>query len=86
MDELKNKIEETTDLFYQQKVNEAYESFIQLLPQISVFAESLSEEEKREELLGVLAPALEALEQKDSILLADILQYELLEILEDLEA
>lgn len=84
--ELKEKIKEevtsVVDLLYQQNIKEAYPRLVQTLPLLEQFFASF-EEEKRGEWTVVLHSALEAMEQQDVTLLADILQYEILERMDE---
>lgn len=62
-------IEETVAAFYQQKEHEGYERLGTVLEGLMVMQDSLLTEK--------LLMAMEALERKDSVLLADILNYEI---------
>lgn len=77
-------LQEVIDLLYQENVSVAYGKLTTILPNIGKLAAELQEEE-RQALLDGLQPALEAMEQQDATLLADVLQYELLEKLQGYE-
>ena len=99
MDILKKKldialqsIDETTDLFYQNKVNEGYKQFEETL---TVLTDTVNEifnyksqghelgiEESK--LIEVLTKAMNAMEEKDALLLSDILSYELKELFQQI--
>lgn len=99
MDELKNnirlvltEIDKVSDYLYQQKVNKAYESLNGLLGNIMDLTDRLFSLSKAgmlqfdsQNLLGSLTGAMEAMEEKDSVLLADILVYEIAGQLRGLE-
>lgn len=78
-EEIKKEIQEVAELFYQQRNTEGYQRLNQLLQDLSSYIVTITEEEKQTEFLEALKEALDAMEQKDTTLLADILQYELIE-------
>lgn len=77
-DIIKQEITEINELLYQQNIAAAYPRLAQVLPKLEQYTYSL-DEETRNEWLGILQSALEAMEQNDATLLADILEYEILE-------
>ncbi|MBE5963193.1 MAG: hypothetical protein E7256_17735 [Lachnospiraceae bacterium] len=101
MKELKNLLEramkeisDTTDLFYQQKDQEAFSKLNATLVITSSVMEQLFATLNTEvhpdfdqnELVSILTNAMNAMEEKDTVLLADILRYELLEQFEQIAA
>ena len=75
-----DNIDEVTELFYQQKNNEALvkmEPIFVAISEISTQIVSLENDSSR--ILEILVQALNALEEKDYILLADILNYDMTE-------
>lgn len=97
---LRSKIEETiqiidnnTDLFYQNKIDEGYKHLDNTLIKISDTIEEVIKYQSQcgkdiqgESIVGILTEAMKALENKDALLLADILQYELKEVLEEVKS
>lgn len=89
VDILKN-IDVVTDLFYQDKEGQGYHELALLLTKLTSFIEflilekELMEKTRQEKLLSVMTQAMNAMEEKDIVLLSDILQYELKEQLEDI--
>ncbi len=79
---IKDEITAIVDLLYQQNIKEAYPRLIQVLPKLEQFFAGFGEE-KGGEWTEVLRSALEAMEQQDVTLLADILQYEILERMDE---
>lgn len=77
-DTLREDITAVVELLYQQNMKAAYPRLIQVLPNMEQFIAGF-EEERYKEWMGVLQSALEAMEQQDLTLLADILQYEILD-------
>lgn len=82
-----NDVKSTTDLFYQQKEHDAYVKFNTALESISSVVEKLFfmynetgfPEFSQEDFMLNLNNAMNALQEKDAVLLADVLQYDLLE-------
>lgn len=85
-------IKESVDLFYQQKTGEALQQFGTVLDTVVAMVDTLfhykeSHDEfsmDEERVKSVLTEALAALEDNDMILLADIIQYDFVEYIEDL--
>lgn len=92
MEALIGAIAKTTELFYTQKEAEGYAAFGELLTPLSTILDKLfslqqSGEKSEMDVSGImplLNEAMNAMEARDSILLADILQYDLTEQLEKL--
>ena len=82
-------IEETTVCFYQNKISEGYQRLddtlvrlSNLMNEIALYREQGNEIEINErEIVTRLTEAMNALEQKDTLLLSDILEYEIKDIL-----
>lgn len=77
------QIDEITEMLYQQKTTEAYEmlgEFIALL--MNELKMGKLKIEKIDEFNKVLLNAINAMENKDEVLLADVLTYELKEYFE----
>ncbi len=80
-------IDDTTDLFYQQKIKEGYGQLGHTLEKLAEAADRISINNKgnyrhdiREDSLPeILGSAMEAMEAGDMVLFSDILQYELKE-------
>lgn len=83
-------IDVVTDLFYQDKENQGYHELTLLLTKLNSFIEFLISEKdtiektRQDKLLRVMMQAMNAMEEKDIVLLSDVLQYELKEQLEDM--
>lgn len=83
-------IEETTSLFYQQRSQDGYNKLEIMLGMLMNVIKDLDIMKSEGVEIGIdeslliqkLAEAMDALEQKDTILLSDILQYEVVELLE----
>lgn len=78
-----SKIEEATDLFYQHKDHEGYLRLDEIIGQLMELADGLKDivNEKPDinvqEFLEILTEAMNALQERDTVLLSDILQYDL---------
>lgn len=85
-------IRETTELFYQQKVKEAYGKMQDTLTSISQTVDALHEYKsvnegfalEEERIVASLTEAMNAMKAGDTVLLADILEYDFIEYLEEL--
>ena len=86
------EVKESIDLFYQQKTGEALQQFDLVLGKVMTMVDTLFGYKEahadfsldEEKVKGVLTEALTALEDKDMILLADIIQYDFVEYVEEL--
>lgn len=86
------EVKEIVDLFYQQKEKDALNKFAIGLENMmtaidALFAYRASHEEfslDEEKLTNILKDAMNALQDGDMVLLADILQYDYLEYMEEL--
>lgn len=76
------EINNVAELFYQENFEEGYRKLTVLLRNIMALTTDITEEAEQASFVEVLKPALEAMEAKDATLLADILQYDLVEKLE----
>lgn len=101
MNELKERINiliesmtEVTELFYQQKNKEGYTKFSMTIELIASIVENIFLYKKdnpdieinENEITESLRNAMQAMEEKDTVLLADILQYELIEKLNEIKS
>lgn len=77
------EIGQVTDLLYQEKIDEGYEKLTVLIRNIMTLTADITDEAEQAGFVAVLSPALEAMEHKDYTLLADVLQYDLVEKLEE---
>lgn len=81
-DTIKEEITATIDLLYQQNIKEAYPRLIVTIPKLEQLISGF-DEARQGQWIGVLQSALEAMEQQDVTMLADILQYEILERIDE---
>lgn len=87
--ELEKRVEEISDSFYQQKEKEGYQLFEKLYPVLIRVVESILviEDiskvtlEEKGKITECLMSALQSLENKDVVLVSDILRYDLMELL-----
>lgn len=97
MENIRQKIEQTiseidmvVELFYQQKTQEAYTQLDPVLGNMMSAIEALMAYQQEHEELEIdvnslteaLREALSAMEEKDAILMADVLKYEVIEKME----
>ena len=87
-----NEIQEQLNLFYQQKTEVALNVFSDILDKVKNVVDQLfayKEDQKlfsldEEKIVRFLTEAMSAIEEKDYILMADILQYDLVEYIQGL--
>lgn len=81
MHELMNRLEEMAELLYQEKQNEAYQILNEVLP---IMMEHFSgDEHLTASVLQILQNGLNAMEEGDLTLFADIIHHELIAMLSD---
>lgn len=88
LEEALQSIEQTTDLFYQQKNDEGYQKLDNTLNILTKAVNKIFEnkiagynlEIEENQIIQVLTEAMKAIEVKDTVLFSDILQFELKEI------
>ena len=73
-----DELTKVTDLLYQENITPAYAQLVATLPELEKVIMPLNQE-TQQELMEKLQSALSAMEDGDNTLLADILQYEILE-------
>lgn len=81
------KINEMTELLYQEQIQDALAIMNEILDRILHISEFIMpvnqiEEADKTKVIGILGDAMNAMEQKDYVLLADVLHYDMIEILE----
>lgn len=91
IDKVSELVKAISELFYQQKNQEALAAMPGLLDGIMNLSALISEkegisEESKKELVKVMGDSLVAMENKDYVLLADILQYDMIETLDGYKA
>ncbi|MCI8306452.1 MAG: hypothetical protein HFH14_00240 [Lachnospiraceae bacterium] len=87
IEKVSDLVKAISELFYQQKNQEALAAMPSLLDGIMNLSGMISEkegitEENKQELVKVMGDSLMAMENKDYVLLADILQYDMIETLD----
>lgn len=86
-----NDLESIVEMFYQQKVQEAYSELNTALGKImeitevvqNYTAQNPDKEIYMDDLLNALKETLSAMEERDVVLVADVLKYEVIEKLND---
>lgn len=76
--QVKDVLSQVIDLLYQENITPAYARLVAVLPQMEGMIAEL-DSDTQQELTEKLQSALTAMEEGDNTLLADILQYEILE-------
>lgn len=86
IEKIKEQLEVATDILYKGDANKGMATMTGVIPDIAVVASSIEDAELQGRLMNdALAPILTAMEEKDATLLADLISYELIPILEELE-
>lgn len=82
LDALKKKLSDITDILYKGDTMNGIAGISNVLSDIEAIAADMPDEESRQNLIdNALAPLLEAMEQGDGTLVADIICYELVPLL-----
>lgn len=82
MKDLLDVLKKITELLYQEDYNTAYGLLVKCLPIMGVYIEEIEDQDLQREILDALTQAITAMEDNDYTLLADILQYDVIEKLE----
>ena len=79
-----NNIKIITDKLYEGDVESGISDIGVIVPVLIAFSDGIDDEAKSDRLLNdILVPTLAAMEEKDGITIADILQYELIPFIEE---
>lgn len=82
LDGLKKNLNDIADILYRGDTIEGIAHISNVIPDIAAIASGMPSEEARQEMIdNALAPLLDAMEQEDGTLMADIITYELIPIL-----
>lgn len=82
LEDVKTKLNEIADILYKGDVIEGLANMNCVISDIAAIASDMPDEETRQKLIdNALTPLLEAMEQEDGTLMADLISYELLPLL-----
>ena len=84
MSDIIDELKKVADLLYEEKNSEAYSELDRVIPKMSQAIGDVEDEGVKSNLVESLKKALMAMENYDVLMLADTIQYELLEILAQL--
>ncbi len=84
MKDLIEVLEKVAELLYQEKYQQAYGILIKCLPFLSEILTEMQDMELQQELLQSLTEAVGAMESNDYTLLADILQYDIIDKMKEM--
>ncbi|MCR5701952.1 MAG: hypothetical protein K6G76_07405 [Lachnospiraceae bacterium] len=79
-----NELSLVAELFYQENLKNAYAGLVAALPKLEKELQEIEDDDARQEVTDKLNLTLQAMEDNDSILIADTIQYELIEALQQL--
>ena len=88
IDTIQKQIEGITNSFYQQKIQDGYQELISIIDNFTVLINIMEEnypkskfEDVNNNLMSILANMMDAMNNKDTVLIADILNYDISDIL-----
>lgn len=80
-----NQLKEIADILYKGESTRGIAAIQDVIPNIAVISDDIEDEGVKDKLLNeALAPMLAAMQENDGVTLADIITYELIELLETL--
>lgn len=80
-----NQLKEIADILYKGESARGIAAIQNVIPNIAVISDDIEDEGVKDKLLNeALAPMLDAMQENDGVTLADIITYELIELLETL--
>ena len=84
LEEAIEKLNSIADIIYKGNMIQGMADMVDIIPTIAEVAGELNEEQQELFINEALKPALEAMEDKDGTMLADIISYEIVPVLEQL--
>lgn len=84
MKDLIEVLDKIIELLYQEEADTAYSLLVRCLPIMSAYISDMEDTDLQEKIMESLKEAVNAMENNDYTLLADIMQYELIEKLEQI--
>lgn len=82
--EVIEQLNKVTDYLYQENIPVANQALFLVLPKLERCIGEIEDSEVQETLKDKLMEALSAMEEEDYVLLADLVQYEVIEVLTEL--
>ncbi|MGN0154397.1 MAG: hypothetical protein ACI4A3_08085 [Lachnospiraceae bacterium] len=79
LEDVINILTKISDYLYQENTKPAYLHLIHILPEFEQVIAEIEDDAQREELAGKLTEAIGAMEAEDHTLLADLLQYDIID-------
>ena len=81
----KEKLSEIADILYKDNVNLGMAKMAEVIPSLATISVSIVDADMQTRLINDgLTPALEAMENKDATLLADVITYEIITLIDEL--
>lgn len=75
---IREKLIDISDLLYKNQTNAGKKKIQEIIPNLAVLAENMTEEQQLRYIENALEPIVEAMNTNDSIYLADLITYELM--------
>lgn len=85
LEQIKEQLDAVADMAYKGNVMEAMAAMSQIIPKLELAAVGMDDETRQRMIDDALLPIMDAMESQDGTMLADIITYELLEILDSVE-
>lgn len=83
METTKKALENIVDILYKGEVTKGIAMMSEVIPSLAIIAEKIEDEDLKDRYVNDgLRQALEAMETNDGVLLADVLSYEIIEIID----
>ncbi len=84
LQEVKDRLQQIAELLYQENAQMAYQMIIMIIPKIEIISDNIDNDDVKDALANKLNMMLEAMENEDYVLMADTIQYELLNTISEL--
>ncbi|MBR3598514.1 MAG: hypothetical protein IKL53_01410 [Lachnospiraceae bacterium] len=80
----KKNLEVISDQLYKGDIDVGMANMLTVIPNLSIICASMNEEQQADFIENVLKPALQSMEDRDGTMLADIISYEMMDVLNQL--
>lgn len=82
---MKENLENVADILYKGNTEQGIAAMTDILPHLSMMASEIQDEVMQKKLItNVLQPLLESMENRDGTMMADIITYELIQMVDEM--
>lgn len=82
---MKKNLENVADILYKGNTEQGIAAMTDILPHLSMMASEIQDEVMQKKLItNVLQPLLESMENRDGTMMADIITYELIQMVDEM--